>query len=163
FAQFDGIAGKASSVQKQHVQDDPSLQLLADVFPYADRDQDGKLTRAELERFLHLIENGVNCPILVTIIDHGRNLFLHLDTNADGRLDLSELNAAARNITELGGAMGWTKEEIPHCLHITLQRGYAGSSFGPLPLASVPDDTKSAQAKRSAIGPAWFQAMDRNG
>lgn len=162
-AQFVSVAGSAKAIDKKQVQDDASLQLLADIFPYADRDQNGKLTRAESEQFLRLIEQGVSCPLLVTLTEHGRNLFLHLDTNADGRLDLRELNAAARQVTVLGGANGWTRSQVPHCVQITFQHGFADGAFGPLPLANSSSNAKPPPAARSKKGPAWFQAMDKNG
>jgi Ca2+-binding EF-hand superfamily protein len=162
-AQFHNVAGKSATVEKRQVVDDPSLQLLADVFPHADRNQDGKLTLAELERFLALIEHGVNCRLTIQLADCGRNLFFHLDQNADGRLDLRELNAAANQIAALGGANGWTRKQVPHYLQVTLQRGFAGDAFGPLPLATPANASRAAVAARSAKGPAWFQAMDKNG
>jgi Ca2+-binding EF-hand superfamily protein len=162
-AQYQSVAGKAQSIEYRQVEGDPSLQLLADVFPHADRNQDGKLSLAELEQFLGLLEQGVSCPLLVTLTDHGCNLFLHLDTNADGQLDLSELNTAAKQVKALGGEKGWTREQIPRCVHITLQPGFAGSAFGPLPLAVPSKTANTPSSKRSAKGPAWFQAMDKNG
>ena len=162
-AQFKSVVGKAPAIEKRQIEDDASLQLLADIFPHADRDQDGKLTRAELDRFLGLIEQGVNCTLLVTLTEQGRNLFPHLDTNADGRLELPELNSAAQQVVALGGAKGWTRAQVPHCAHITVQQGYAAGAFGPLPLAVSNRKAKTFAGTRSAKGPAWFQAMDKNG
>jgi Ca2+-binding EF-hand superfamily protein len=162
-AQFRSVAGSAKSIGKKQLQEDASLQLLADILPHADRDQDGSLTLAELEHFLNLIEEGVRCPLLVKLTESGRNLFLHFDANADGKLDLRELNAAARSITALGGAKGWTRTQVPDCVQIVFQRGFAASSFGPVPLANSSSTFHSPSAVRTKKGPAWFLAMDRNG
>ncbi len=162
-SQFKNVAGKSAFVEKRQVVDDPSLQLLADIFPHADRNQDGKLTLAELERFLALIEQGVNCQFVITLTNCGRNLFCLLDQNADGRLDLKELNTAADQVAILGGANGWTRNQVPHYLQGSLRRGFAGDAFGPLPLATPATASKASLSVRSAKGPAWFQAMDKNG
>jgi Ca2+-binding EF-hand superfamily protein len=163
-AQFELAGGGVDKVHKSKVENNPVLQLLADLFPYADRDRDGTLTRAELEWFVDLIAEGASCQLLVRLTDHGRNLFHHLDADGDGRLDPRELNTAWRRVAALGVGDGWTKDEVPHCAHITLQRGFAGTSFGPLPLAALPRGPRAASPTgRAKAGPAWFQAMDRNG
>ncbi len=162
-AQYRNVAGKAPSIEKRQVVDDPSLQVLADIFPHADRNQDGKLTHAELEQFLALVEQGVTCPLVVTLTERGRNLFYHLDRDADGRLDLQELNSTFAQVSALGGADGWTRSQVPHYVQIALQRGFASDAFGPVPLATPASLSKAPVAARSAKGPAWFQAMDKNG
>src|SRR5262249_29885265 len=86
-AQFRSSAGTRQWLARGDVDDDASLQVLAGLFAHADRDGNGKLTLAELEQFLSLIEQGVRCPLLLTLTDGGRNLFDLLDANGDGRLD----------------------------------------------------------------------------
>jgi Ca2+-binding EF-hand superfamily protein len=160
--QFKNVAGARGWLEKKQVQDDLSLQVLMDLFAHADRNGDGKLTLGELEQFLGLIEKGVTCPLVVVVSDRGRNLFQHLDSNGDGRLDSAELHAAARLVKDLDGSDGWTRGQVPHALQVTVQRGFAGSSFGPLPLVAVRKPA-SVVVNKGIRGPAWFRAMDRNG
>ena len=61
------------------------------------------------------------------------------------------------------GAKGWLRGEIPLSLRITVRRGFAGTAFGPLPLAAPVKAGPALKVGPTAKGPAWFRAMDRNG
>jgi hypothetical protein len=103
-----------------------------------------------------------HCPIVVALTDRGRNLFEHLDTSGDGRLDGAELHAASRLLKDFDSPAGWTRTQVPLALRLTIERGFAGSAFGPVPLVATRKDA-TAPASRATRGPAWFRAMDRNG
>lgn len=72
-AQFQAAAGDRPAA-KAAFADDPTAQVRAERFDPADRDGDGKLTRAELDAFFDLIEAGVTCRVVATLTDRGRNL-----------------------------------------------------------------------------------------
>jgi Ca2+-binding EF-hand superfamily protein len=163
-AQFRAGLGNRPFIDKKQLEQDPGLQVLAGLFEHADRDADGKLTFVELETFLDLIEQGVVCQTVVTVADRGRSLFDLFDTDRNGRLDLRELNAAARLPASADGERRTTvaRDEVPRQFRLRAGRGVSGTSFGPVPLAG--------QARRPAPapvpltrGPRWFRAMDRNG
>jgi Ca2+-binding EF-hand superfamily protein len=154
--------GKAFLEKKQLAQD-AGLQVLAGLFDPADRDGDGKLTQSELESFLALIEMGVRCQTVVTVTDRGRNLFEVLDVDRDGRLDLRELNQAAKHLAAFTGMRDtWALTDIPRQYQFVVERGTAGNSFGPVTLAGGARRTEEARP-RSTRGPRWFRAQDRNG
>ncbi|HEX4608567.1 MAG TPA: EF-hand domain-containing protein, partial [Urbifossiella sp.] len=73
-AQFQAAAGDRPAA-KAVFEADPAARVLAELFDPADRDGDGKLTRAELDGFFDLVEAGVSCRIVVAVTDRGRNLF----------------------------------------------------------------------------------------
>jgi Ca2+-binding EF-hand superfamily protein len=150
-AQLETILGGKTAVAKQDLEDDPAARVLADLFAAADRDGDGKLTRAELEVFLNLVEQGVHSQVLLTITDRGRNLFDALDTNGDGQLDLTELHRAEQALA--GG-------RVPLALRLDVRRGPPGDCFGPVLLG---ERSKPISAAHPPRGPSWFRAMDRNG
>lgn len=162
-AQYEAARGDRPAVGRKELEADPGLQALAGLCEHADRNSDGKLEQGELEAFLDLIGQGVMCQTVVTVRDRGRNLFDGLDADGNGRLDLRELNAAARLLDGDGkGLAALTRGQIPRQYRLTVERGVPGTSFGPVTLAS--------RAKRPAPpegvaprGPAWFVAMDRNG
>jgi Ca2+-binding EF-hand superfamily protein len=150
-AQFKGLVGDKPAT-KAVLEDDPTTQVLASLFDAADRDGDGKLTRAELEAFFDLIEAGVRCRVVVTAVDRGRNLFDRFDANGDGRLDLAELTRGPG--TPLG------PDAVPASYRLAVGLGSVGDSFGPVPLGSVAKPKPVAKAV--IAGPRWFRAMDRN-
>jgi Ca2+-binding EF-hand superfamily protein len=160
-AQFKAAAG-ARPATKQLFEDDPTAQVLAGMFDTADRNGDGKLTRAEIENFLDLIGSLIACRIIVTVTDRGRNLFDAFDTGGDGRLDLDELTRAAKTLPEgLARDNPLERRAVPASYQLTVSRGPVGDSFGPVPFgATLKPKPPAAPAAR---GPAWFRAMDRNG
>ncbi len=162
-AQFNLAGGSKKWVEKRQLEDDASLQLLADIFPHANRAGNGKLTLAELEQFLTLAEQGIGCCLVLTLHDAGRNLFDLLDANGDGRLDTRELHAATSLLRGADGAKGWLRTEIPLCARITVQRGVTTGSFGLVPLITLPATAPAQSDGRNNKGPSWFRAMDRNG
>jgi Ca2+-binding EF-hand superfamily protein len=163
-AQFEIAAGNAHHVERRQVKDDAALQVLEDLFPHVDRDGNGKLTRTELERFLDLIEQGIAAPLLVSLRDRGRNLFCHLDGDGDGVLSGKELRRAPEVFRLLGGDKGWQRNGVPAFAQVRIQQGFADRSFGPLPLPAPAQSAPPTPAgKEGKGGPAWFQAMDRNG
>jgi Ca2+-binding EF-hand superfamily protein len=136
--------------------------VLAGLFDAADRDGDGKLTRAELEAFFDLVELGIGCRVVVTVTDRGRNLFDLFDTNGDAHLDLGELIRAGRALPgELVRAKPLERGAVPASYRLVAGRGPVGDSFGPVPFGAVAGP-KSADS-RPTRGPAWFRALDKNG
>jgi Ca2+-binding EF-hand superfamily protein len=161
-AQFNSAAGDKAATKNQF-EDDPAAGVLAGLFDAADRDGDGKLTRAELEAFFDLIELGVNCQVVVTATDRGRNLFDLVDANADGRLDLGELTRAARVLPEeLAKGKALDRAAVPASYRLAVGRGPVAGQFGPVPFGSAAKP-KAAAVPTAARGPQWFRAMDRNG
>jgi len=161
-AQFKAAAGDKAAT-KNLFEDDPAAGVLAGLFDAADRDGDGKLTRAELEAFFDLIELGVQCQVVVTATDRGRNLFDLVDVNADGRLDLGELTRASRLLPdELARKTSLDRAAVPASYRLVVGRGPVAGQFGPVPFGSAAR-RKVAAASPTVRGPQWFRAMDRNG
>lgn len=113
--------------------------------PIADRNSDGKLDRAELDAWLELQEQVVRGHVLVSLIDGGR-LFELLDVNHDGALSPRELRSAWARLTAAGCTANgeFDPKKLPQVVLASVSRGYATRT----------------ETRR---GPAWFQAMDRNG
>jgi Ca2+-binding EF-hand superfamily protein len=156
-AQFASALGDRMALAKADVEQDPGLSGLLELFPYADRNGDGRLTRTELEDYLRLIELGVRAQIWIRMKDCGHNPFAFLDTDGDGRLSYRELTGAAELIhPDLHEAIG---------LPLQLQLSFGGPavrSWGGVPLPAVGGRPRPAAAGPSTA-PRWFQAMDRNG
>jgi Ca2+-binding EF-hand superfamily protein len=116
----------------------------------ADRDGDGKLSKAELVAWLDLQDQIAAGHVLLTALDYGAGLFELLDADHDGSLSVPELRRAWDRVKEVGyvsadGAFDPAK--LPRHLVLIAARGHP---FNPL-----------GSARRD--GPAWFRAMDRNG
>ncbi len=160
-AQFKAVAGDKPAA-KSVFADDPTAQVLTGLFDAADRDGDGKLTRAELDAFFDLIELGVGCRVVVTATNRGRNPFDLVDANGDGRLDLGELTRAGRTLPgELARDNPLERAAVPVSYRMTVSRGPVGDSFGPVPFGAAAKPKPPAAP--AARGPAWFRAADKNG
>ncbi len=120
-------------------------QLLA----AADIDDDGNLSKAELNRWLDLHERLARGQILLTVLDHGEGLFELLDGNHDGSLSVRELRQSWAELQNAGCIADgrFDRSRLPRHLLATISHGHPLSLIG-----------------RSACeAPAWFLAMDRNG
>lgn len=114
----------------------------------ADRDEDGRLTKAELDGWLALQARLAAAQALVTVLDGGSGLFELLDTNRDGALSSPELQDAAHRVRD-AGALADSKlliDRLPRQLLVTISHGYPRANLGSAP----------------SNGPSWFRAMDRN-
>lgn len=121
---------------------------LRHLLALADRDGDGKLSRAELEGWLGVRAELARGQVLVTLLDHGRGLFEALDADGDGLLSVRESRTAAARLAAEGCFVKGRLD--PGRL---LRRWRVVVSLGhPNAVAATP----------SRAGPAWFRAMDRN-
>jgi Ca2+-binding EF-hand superfamily protein len=129
------------------------------AFELGDRDEDGKLTKAELEAFADLLAGAFGTRLSVTFTSAGRGLFQILDTNNDGRLGVRELrNAAARLLAyDREGKGKVARRDIPQQVHLVVNPGGPNYTFAQ-PFAARP-----MPASAGARGPVWFRKMDRNG
>jgi Ca2+-binding EF-hand superfamily protein len=142
---------------KADLEQDPGLNGLRELFRYADRNGDDRLTRAELEDYLRLVELGVRGQVWFRVTDCDRNPFSFLDTDGDDRLSYRELLRASDllypDAAEIAG--------LPLQFHLSFG-GPAVKSWGGVPVPAVAKRRRSAVADTSAA-PRWFRAMDRNG
>jgi Ca2+-binding EF-hand superfamily protein len=156
-AQFTAALGDRPALGKADLEQDPGLSGLLELFRYADRNGDGRLTLAELEGYLRLVAVGVRGQVWVEVEDRGRNPFHFLDSDGDGRLSYLELTRAAE-LLRPDGAGG---TDLPLHVHLV---------FGGPPVRAWGGVPIPATARRPAPGvagtpsaPRWFRAMDRNG
>lgn len=159
-AQLKGAAVGGDSVSRKELVADPALKGLADLLTYADSNADDRLSVAELEAFVNLIQLGTQSQVSIHVTDLGHNLFPLLDTDGDGRLSVQELSQAAAlpGFSESGGA------PVPAQLQLEL-RGPAVKVWAGIPLPLKSSRTVNAKkrlAESSKTLPRWFEASDRN-
>ncbi len=146
---FGGSDGDADGRLDPVELEKPGATGLKGLLAFADGDADGKLSRAELDGWLDLQAKLVAGGVVVGVTDLGRGLFELLDADRDGFLSLRELRSAAARVKAAGAIREGVvdADRLPHTSLVVIARGR------PLP----------ALAPRVRTGPAWFQAMDRNG
>jgi Ca2+-binding EF-hand superfamily protein len=150
-------AGKGH-LTKQQLQTRQFIQLHS-ILLVADRDGDDCLSLEELNDWLDLVVSGMNCQTTVALASGGRGLFLILDANQDGRLDVRELRHFLARLAPFDrnrdGCI--SPNEIPLQYQIVVNPG------GPNYAAGQPQPGRPAAAAAPARGPLWFRKMDRNG
>jgi Ca2+-binding EF-hand superfamily protein len=143
---------KRGFVERRQLRGDQA-QILLGLFPFADRDGDGKLTEKELQAYLDLLTEGANCFTVLRIADRGRGLFEAMDANGDGRLGLRELRTAWSRLApwDRDGDGFLARTEVPRRFQLVVG---AGAAAGP---------ARPARPVPPTAGPVWFRKMDRNG
>jgi len=156
-SQFKTALGDRAVLTKVDLEQDRTLSGLQELFRYADRNADNRLSLAELEDYLKLVELGVRAQVWIKVMDRGRNPFPYLDADGDDRLSYRELT---RTCDLLAGHTTETNS-LPWQFQLSFG-GPSVASWGGVPIPAV--------AKRPSLGvadapetPRWFQAMDRNG
>jgi Ca2+-binding EF-hand superfamily protein len=156
-AQFAASLGDRPALGKADLEQDAGLSGLLELFRYADRNGDNRLTPAELEGYLRLVELGMGAQVWVRVKDRDRNPFHFLDGDGDGRLSYRELTRASDllppDVTELAG--------LPAQFELSFG-GPAVKSWGGVPMPTAARRPRPAAADVSGA-PRWFRAMDRNG
>lgn len=139
----------------------PQNQLVRVMFDPADRDADGKLTRAEFDRYLDLQQAFLDLSLGLTPAVQTPTLFQLLDENRDGKLGVRELRTAWDRLVVLepvdGTAEVVTRAAIQPAVSVRLTR--ATDRAGPNQVAAS-DPNRVVVPSR---GPVWFRKMDRNG
>jgi Ca2+-binding EF-hand superfamily protein len=162
--QFQSVdSQKRGFVVKDQVQD---KNLLATLFPLADRNRDGKLTSEELAAYLDLVDKGMASALTLTVTDRGRGLFDLLDAEHTGRLRQYDLVRAWDRLAPLDTEREEyiTKAKIPHQFDVVFR--YASANRGlakTLRNVAFPQAAATDKKPSSTKGPLWFRKMDRNG
>jgi Ca2+-binding EF-hand superfamily protein len=141
-------------VERKQEKENAGNPYVFQIFPMADRDGDGKLTRKELRAYFDLQEEGSNCYAVVSVTDQGRSLFDLIDADGDGRLGVRELRTAWARVGPLAkDRRGLGPGDIPRRIQVALGQGQA--FFRPAARPGAPPASKAAT-------PLWFRKMDRN-
>ncbi len=167
FRQFSGIKGfyeqqfQMADTDKKGVVDRKkakTVDFLDQIFPLADRDGDGKLTRNELVSYLDMQVEGSGCQMALTITDEGRSLFDVLDADGNGQLSVRELRSGWSRIKPLlRGEGGLARADIPRRLEVSVGQGQQ-RHFRPVQTTRKVTNSTVPAAKP----PLWFSKMDRN-
>ena len=154
--QFDQAVGKKASLTRAELV--PTVSPIIFFFAQADRDGDGKLTRAELTGWLDLIDGGRDVTLTLMMLDLGRGIFSVLDADGDGRLTLREMKDAWASLKPLAkDGKAVAQADLPRSLRLTVELGN-NPMFGGSPRVGPPPLPRRAAAKP----PQWFRKMDKN-
>jgi Ca2+-binding EF-hand superfamily protein len=168
---FADLAGDKGAVERKQLNGKPEYAGALPLFDAADRDKDGKVTRAEMDAVLKVGDALANCRTVLSVTDRGRGLFELLDRDGDGRLSPRELNAAAAVLADLDrdGDGKLARDELPRGWTVTAKAApievfataFAGDFDGAVFVGEV---SYTANGRPAAAGvPEWFRQMDRNG
>lgn len=159
---FQQAAGQKGFVEEKDLAGPNAVQFqfVRVMFETADRNADGKLTRAEFDAYFDLQDSFRNMSLSLSPSVQTPSLFQLLDENRDGRLGVRELRTAWTRLLALedAGAEVVTKNVIQPAVTLRLSRSferfYANQAQQVFNIGNVPVPTK---------GPLWFRKMDRNG
>jgi Ca2+-binding EF-hand superfamily protein len=140
--------------------------LFREVFSLLDRDGDGKVFEKELTAAIDEVDGvateAARGMMSVEVAEAGRGLLGLIDTDGDGRLSVREIRAMPSLVERFDankdGAIA--PGEVPRLFHATFSRGL---TMANAPVATpVAFRTPGQRPPRPAVGPLWFQKMDRN-
>ena len=167
-AVFQQAAGSQDFVEEKNLlgTNAPQFQIIRVMLEPADFDSDGKLTKAEFNRYFDLQEAFSDLGLALSPAVQTPTLFQLLDENTDGRLGVRELRTAWSRLLPLEpvppGAKTdvVTKAAIQPAVSIRVSRLLdRGTVQQPVNFTQGnPDQVRVPQK-----GPVWFRKMDRNG
>jgi len=137
---------------------------LAGLKDLIDRDGDGKIYLKELIAFADRQQEAARSRLVVTTADQGRAIFGILDLDRDRRLGAREVMRTVDRVMSWDGDGDGrvTPDEIPYHFQVTIARsglaGLGGAGANP----AAPRPMVATRPAGSAVGPEWFQKMDRN-
>jgi Ca2+-binding EF-hand superfamily protein len=140
--------------------------LFRELFPFLDRNGDGKVFEDELVAAVGEVEPlsaaAARAMISTEIKEAGRGLFGLIDADGDGRLSVRELRAMPKLVERFDrdkdGQL--SPKEVPRRFRATLTLGplVTADLFPPSPFGMRGNQPPA----RPLVGPIWFQKMDRN-
>jgi Ca2+-binding EF-hand superfamily protein len=130
------------------------------AFQEGDRNDDGKLFGDEMKAFVTARAEPVANTCRINIYNMGYGYFQRLDKSGDGRISIREMRTVEQTLREMAGSGGGPLTRSTSGLHLYVEfvRG-SYQLFGPTDGMVAQTATFS---ERPAVGPDWFQAMDRN-
>jgi Ca2+-binding EF-hand superfamily protein len=141
------------SLEAAELQQSTSGAYYALLLAVADRNSDGRLSSAELNRYLDLQASAAKHCVVVTASNLGSSLAAALDVDGDVSLSLRELRHGWPRVESWDrnrdGALAW--KEVPSECRLTWSVGRP----------QIQPATRAATNLVSNV-PHWFQSMDRN-
>jgi len=161
FAQAAGVKGHVTE-KDLNGPNAVQFQFVRVIFEAADRDADGKLTKAEFDAYFDLQDSFRNLSLTLSPGIQTPSLFQLLDENRDGRLSVRELRTAWTRLQALEGpnAEVVTKNIIQPSVTLRLSRSY-DRFYVNQPVFI--NDRNMNRVPVPQKGPLWFRKMDRNG
>ncbi len=155
--QFDRLDAEGRGYVNRRQVETPPGAFLRFALDWGDRNEDGRLSRQELEAFLDLLASSEKARPTITFTSGGQGLFQFLDIDGNSRLSLRELRTAWTRLApwDRDGDGRVSRREIPRQLHLVVNTGGPNYSYGQPGFSPPP----AAPAR----GPLWFHKMDRNG
>jgi Ca2+-binding EF-hand superfamily protein len=130
------------------------------LFDGMDVDRDDKVYAEEMQNFVAVVAEPPATTCHVNIYNTGQGFFSMLDASGDGRVSIRELRGLEQSIAthEKHPGDGIAPADMGRCFHVEFVRG-SRPIFGASARLIEQGPTF---IERGAIGPVWFQAMDRN-
>lgn len=144
----------------------PQFQFFKPMFEAADFDGDGKLTKAEAQKYHGLVVGFAEIGQAVGITVRTPNFFQALDENGDGRLSVRELRSAHARLAALDpdGHNEITEKFLQPA--VTLRVGQRMNVQSDQSLYGNFNQVRyvapGQPAPGTAVGPIWFRKLDRN-
>jgi Ca2+-binding EF-hand superfamily protein len=167
---FDKLRGKGDEITRQKLAENPETSAAIGLFDFVDRNGDGKLTRAELDKAMAAGDAAINCRVALTLTDRGRGLFELLDRDGDGQLSPRELNAAADVVAALDrdGDGKLARTEMPRGFSVaaklaSIETNQQYGGFSDLVFVSGYGGMPAPVRRVEVNAPEWFKNLDRNG
>jgi Ca2+-binding EF-hand superfamily protein len=138
------------------------FQFVRVMFETADRNGDGKLTKAEFDAYFDLQDSFRNLSLSLTPSVQTPSLFQLLDENHDGRLSVRELRTAWSRLVVLEApeAKVITRNIIQPAVNLRLSRTFDRFYVNQAQLVIYQNPNQVIVPQK---GPLWFRKMDRNG
>jgi Ca2+-binding EF-hand superfamily protein len=127
--------------------------LIRSLHSFADRNEDGELTEAEVMRCVDLHVSLLSHTVTLAVTSGHLGLFTLFDENGDGRLTLDEIHSAPDRVSQWDsdGDDLLTAAELPYDFTLQFALGQGA------PRARPRGDTVPL-----AAAPRWFELLDRN-
>ncbi len=164
---FKILSGGKDELDRQKLTEMPGLQPALPIFDFFDRNDDKKLSLAEIDAAVLALGKVVNCRAVVVVTDEGRGLFEAIDRNRDNRLSLRELVDAPNLLATLDrdkdGKLALS--EIPRSIPIQVEQRSINLMVNNNNYAFSTVSYGGGETYKAATTdvPEWFRKMDRNG